>query len=56
LDREKLKAELIELARDHPEASRINAFLFMRRFPTDVRHNSKVIREKLTQIAKNKSV
>ncbi|MEN9562800.1 MAG: hypothetical protein RIR73_1044 [Chloroflexota bacterium] len=44
-------AELKALAAAHPQASRIQTFLFLRKFPTDVRHNSKIIREKLTILA-----
>jgi olefin beta-lactone synthetase len=52
--KEKLKQELLSLAADHPQASRIKTFLFMKRFPTDVRHNSKIIREKLTNLAEKR--
>ena len=44
-------AELKALAVSHPQASRIRTFLFLKKFPTDVRHNSKIIREKLTELA-----
>jgi acyl-CoA synthetase (AMP-forming)/AMP-acid ligase II len=54
--KEKIKRELIELARDYPQAKQIKTILFMKKFPTDVRHNSKIIRERLTRIARNKSV
>ncbi len=47
-DKEKIKRELMDLAKDHPQASKIKIFLFMKKFPTDVRHNSKIIREELT--------
>ncbi|MBL8061906.1 MAG: AMP-binding protein [Anaerolineales bacterium] len=43
--------ELKTLAAHHPQASRIQTFLFLKKFPTDVRHNSKIIREKLTELA-----
>jgi len=55
-DREKIKEELSALAKDHPQASRIKTFLFMKKFPTDVRHNSKIIREQLTILAKKRLV
>ncbi|MFN8432533.1 MAG: fatty acid CoA ligase family protein [Anaerolineales bacterium] len=48
---EKIIAELKTLAQNHPQASRIRTFLFLKKFPTDVRHNSKIIREKLTKLA-----
>jgi hypothetical protein len=54
-NKEKIRRELIELARNHPQAKQVKTFLFMKKFPTDVRHNSKIIREKLTRIARNKS-
>jgi acyl-CoA synthetase (AMP-forming)/AMP-acid ligase II len=50
-DRKKIQKELIELAAGHPQASQIKTFLFMKKFPTDVRHNSKIIREELTALA-----
>jgi acyl-CoA synthetase (AMP-forming)/AMP-acid ligase II len=53
-DREKIKLELMELAKDHPQASKIKTFLFMKKFPTDVRHNSKIIREQLTLLAEKR--
>jgi acyl-CoA synthetase (AMP-forming)/AMP-acid ligase II len=43
-----IKRELMDLAKDHPQASKIKDFLFMKKFPIDVRHNSKIIREELT--------
>jgi acyl-CoA synthetase (AMP-forming)/AMP-acid ligase II len=49
-----IRQELIELAKDHPQASQIKQFLFMKKFPTDVRHNSKIIREELTQLAEKR--
>jgi acyl-CoA synthetase (AMP-forming)/AMP-acid ligase II len=57
-DKENIKHELIALAKNHPQASQIKTFLFTQKFPTDVRHNSKIIREKLTakaaKVAKKK--
>lgn len=50
-DKEKIIADLKTLAAAHPQASRIRTFLFLKKFPTDVRHNSKIIREKLTELA-----
>ncbi len=49
--KEKIIAELKTLATAHPQAARIQTFLFIKKFPTDVRHNSKIIREKLTILA-----
>ena len=50
-NKDKIKNELIELAQTHSQASKIKVFLFMNKFPTDVRHNSKIIREELTKRA-----
>jgi olefin beta-lactone synthetase len=51
VSKEKIIAELKTLAASHPQAARIQTFLFLKKFPTDVRHNSKIIREKLTELA-----
>jgi acyl-CoA synthetase (AMP-forming)/AMP-acid ligase II len=53
-DEKKIKHELLELAKDHSQASKIKTFLFMKTFPTDVRHNSKIIREQLTLLAEKR--
>jgi len=50
-DQESIKREMLELAKDHPQASKIKTFLFTEKFPTDVRHNSKIIREVLQRKA-----
>jgi hypothetical protein len=47
-NKDKIKSELVELAKENSQASKIKDFLFMKKFPTDVRHNSKIIRERLT--------
>jgi acyl-coenzyme A synthetase/AMP-(fatty) acid ligase len=52
--KEKIRRDLIELAKTHPQASKIEKFLFMSNFPTDIRHNSKIIRERLTWLATQK--
>ncbi|HMS01147.1 MAG TPA: fatty acid CoA ligase family protein [Anaerolineales bacterium] len=46
--------ELKKLAKDHRQASQISTFLFARKFPTDVRHNSKIIREELKALAEKR--
>jgi acyl-CoA synthetase (AMP-forming)/AMP-acid ligase II len=51
-DRSRIIRELRELSTNHPQARKIKRFLFMKEFPTDVRHNSKIIRETLTKLAK----
>jgi len=55
-DKKKIIAELKMLAQNHPQAARIRTFLFLKKFPTDVRHNSKIIREKLASLAARKSI
>ncbi|MBK8782544.1 MAG: AMP-binding protein [Anaerolineales bacterium] len=52
-NKDTIRRKLMELAKQHPQASKIKALLFMKKFPTDVRHNSKIIREELTVMAKN---
>jgi acyl-CoA synthetase (AMP-forming)/AMP-acid ligase II len=54
VDENMIRRELICLAKDHPQASRITEFLFAKKFPTDVRHNSKIIREVLAQKARGR--
>jgi acyl-CoA synthetase (AMP-forming)/AMP-acid ligase II len=51
-NKEKIKRELLDLSTNHPQAAKIKRFLFAKKFPTDVRHNSKIVREKLTELAK----
>jgi hypothetical protein len=53
-NKDTIKRELTEMAKHHSQASKIETFLFMKKFPTDVRHNSKIIREQLTLLAKHK--
>ncbi len=54
INEERITQELIDLAKDHPQACAIEKFLFMKNFPTDVRHNSKIIREELTAMAEKR--
>jgi len=51
-DRTYLAGELREMAKTHEMAHPIKTILFHPAFPTDVRHNSKIIREKLAELAK----
>ena len=53
-NRDTIKRELLEIAKPHPQATKIKVFLFMKKFPTDVRHNSKIIREELAMLAKKR--
>jgi len=54
VNKDKIRQELIGLAKNHPQAAQIKDFLFMKKFPTDVRHNSKIIREELAILASKK--
>ena len=53
-NKDKIRGELMDIAKIYPQISQIRKFLFMNKFPTDVRHNSKIIREELTMIAKRR--
>lgn len=53
-NREQVKRELRQLGGAHPQAAAIQTFLFLKRFPTDLRHNSKIIRERLALLARRK--
>ncbi len=46
-DRERFRAELLDLARANPITASIEAILFHRSLPVDIRHNVKIFREKL---------
>jgi acyl-coenzyme A synthetase/AMP-(fatty) acid ligase len=52
VDQNRIRAELLELAKAHSPTLFIKTILFYPAFPTDVRHNSKIIREKLAELAK----
>lgn len=53
-DKKGLKQELLALAKASPITESIQTVLFHRAFPVDIRHNSKIFREKLAQWAKKK--
>lgn len=53
-NKDKIMGELREMAKGHRQASQIETFLFMKRFPTDARHNSKIIREELKALAEKR--
>ncbi|RJP55986.1 MAG: peptide synthase [Anaerolineaceae bacterium] len=55
-NKDKMRRELMDLAKFHPQAARIKTFLFMKKFPTDARHNSKIIREELKARAEKRLV
>ena len=46
-DRDKRITELLDLARNSEHTKNIDTLLFHRAFPVDIRHNSKIFREKL---------
>ena len=54
MDKNQLKSELFEMAKSHEITGTITNILFHPAFPTDVRHNSKIIREKLAREASRK--
>lgn len=53
-DLDALTEELLELAQDHPLTEALDTFLFHPGFPVDIRHNSKIFREKLSDWAERK--
>lgn len=54
IDKEALKIELLNLAASYPLTKPIRTILFHKGFPVDIRHNSKIFREKLADWAQNK--
>ena len=53
-NKDKIMGELRDMAKGHRQASQIETFLFMKRFPTDARHNSKIVREDLKALAEKR--
>lgn len=53
-DKSGIERELLVLGAKHPQAAGVRIFLFLSQFPTDVRHNSKIIREKLAVLARKR--
>lgn len=51
INREKVRAELLEIGRSHINTQGITTILFRRSFPVDIRHNAKIFREKLARWA-----
>lgn len=49
--RAKIKSELQKMAREYPHTQNIKKFYLSKKFPVDVRHNIKIDREKLSQMA-----
>ena len=53
-NRRQIKNELMEIAAANDLTKSIKTILFHKAFPVDIRHNSKIFREKLTQWAQKK--
>jgi olefin beta-lactone synthetase len=53
-DHETVRTELLDMACQHSLTCEITTVLFHPNFPVDVRHNSKIVREKLTLWAQQK--
>ncbi len=53
-NRDRLKNELLEIAASHELTQGIKSLLFHKAFPVDIRHNSKIFREKLAVWAEKK--
>jgi olefin beta-lactone synthetase len=54
VNKKELSSELLELAQTHKLTSDIKTILFHKSFPVDIRHNSKIFREKLAVWANRK--
>ena len=54
VNEDKIRRELIDMAQHHPQAAQIKVFLLKKKLPTDVRHNSKILREELTNLARKR--
>ena len=52
--KEKIRSELLEIAAQSEGTSQIGNVLFHKSFPVDVRHNSKIFREKLARWAEDR--
>jgi len=53
-NKEGLKKEILNLGKDYEHTKNIKTILFNKTFPVDIRHNSKIFREKLAVLAENK--
>ena len=53
-NKKKIKTELLELGNSYEMTKGINTILFHKSFPVDIRHNSKIFREKLAVFAGKK--
>ena len=53
-ERNKIKQDLLLKARSYEHTSTIKDILFCSSFPTDARHNAKIVREKLAALIQRK--
>ena len=53
-NQDQIRTELLALGKEHTETASIRYIFFHPTFPTDVRHNSKILREKLAVLAKER--
>lgn len=53
-DKDTLTHELLTMARENPLAEIIDTVLFKKKLPVDIRHNSKIFREKIAEWAEGK--
>ena len=53
-DQQAIRSELLEIAQSNQLTSAIETILFINAFPVDIRHNSKIFREKLSVWAERK--
>ena len=49
-----IRQQLLDIAAQHEMTRQVKTILFRSTFPTDVRHNSKIIREQLAQAAQRR--
>jgi len=56
VNKKEIKKELVELAQQNELTKDISSILFCKSFPVDIRHNSKIFREKLAKWAEKKQV
>ena len=54
-NKKKITEELLELAKESVITKEIDTILYHKAFPVDIRHNSKIFREKLTRWAQTKT-
>ena len=50
-DREQIRQEILNMAANHELTKDIRTVMFHKSFPVDIRHNSKIFREQLAELA-----